>query len=203
MERTPPRQLIINAVITCIEKYGIEKLTTRKIAEEAGTNIAAINYYFRTKDELVTETMAMTINHMMEDAFLAIDETGKPFEEVLQEVLFYLIDGAARFPGISTAHLYPAVVEKRYDSPGAKALRRVFERLVKRAVQEYPSNDPDKLRFQLAQVFSSIMFSMLVPGFLPIPKGVQPLDSDHCRAMAKAYTRTFLATLQMGQADRS
>ncbi len=199
MSKPSPRELIINAVIACIEKYGIEKLTTRRIAEEAGTNIAAINYYFRSKEELVNETLSTTINHMVADAFLAIDDPGKSFEEVLNEVLFYLIDGAARFPGISTAHLYPAVVEKRYDSPGGKAMRRVFEQVVKRAVKEYPSSDPDTLRFQLAQVFSSILFSMLAPGFLPVPKKVQPLDPAHCRAMAEAYTRSFLATISVGQ----
>ena len=45
MDKIPPRQLILEAVVTCIEKYGIDKLTTRRIAEAAGTNVASINYY--------------------------------------------------------------------------------------------------------------------------------------------------------------
>jgi len=195
MDKTPPRQLIIEAVVACIEKYGIDNLTTRKIAEEAGTNIASINYYFRSKDELVTETLTTTINHMMEDVFIAVDDNEKPFEEVLKEVIFYLIDGATRFPGISTAHLYPAVVEKRYDSPGGKAMQRVFERLVERAVKEYPESDAGRIRFQMAQVFSSILFSMLAPDFLPVPKKLRPLDPAHCRTLAEAYTRTFFKAL--------
>ena len=52
-EKTATRGLIIEAVIDCIEKYGIDKVTTRRIAEQAGTNIASINYYFRSKDVLL------------------------------------------------------------------------------------------------------------------------------------------------------
>jgi AcrR family transcriptional regulator len=195
MDKTPPRQLIIEAVVTCIEKYGIDKLTTRKIAEAAGMNIASINYYFRSKDELVAETLTTTVNHMMEDVFAAIDDAGKSFEEALKDVFFYLIDGATRFPGISTAHLYGAVVEKRYDSPGGQAIGRVFERLVERAMKELPLKDPGEIRFQMAQVVSAIIFSMLAPGFFPVPEKVQPLDAEHCRRMAGAYAGTFFAAV--------
>ncbi len=41
---------IILAAINCIEKYGLENTTIRKIGEEAGTNSASISYYFRSKD---------------------------------------------------------------------------------------------------------------------------------------------------------
>jgi AcrR family transcriptional regulator len=195
MTKTPPRQLILEAVATCIEKYGIDKLTTRKIAEEAGTNVASINYYFRSKDDLVAEALSMTVNHMTEDVCTLIDDASRPFQPVLEDVFFYLIDGATRFPGISTAHLYAAVVEKRYDSPGAQAFVRVFERLVERAVEEYPQKDRGELRFQMAQVLSALMFAMLAPGFFPVPEKVQPLDEEHRRTLAEAYARTFFAAL--------
>ncbi|MEW6093980.1 MAG: TetR/AcrR family transcriptional regulator [Chloroflexota bacterium] len=195
MTKTSARQLILEAVATCIEKYGIDKLTTRKIAEEAGTNVASINYYFRSKDELVAEALMMTIRHMMEDVFVAIDEQDSPFQAVLEDVFFYLIDGATRFPGISTAHLYAAVVEKRYDSPGALAIVRVFERLVEGAMAEYPGKDPGQIRFLLSQVISAIMFAMLAPGFFPLPEKVQPLDEERCRAIAKSYAKTFFSAM--------
>ena len=51
-DRSKTRRSILEAVVTCIEKYGIDKVTTRKIAVEAGTNLASINYYFRSKENL-------------------------------------------------------------------------------------------------------------------------------------------------------
>ena len=39
---------IILATIECLEKYGFQGTTIRKIAEAAGSNSAAVNYYFRS-----------------------------------------------------------------------------------------------------------------------------------------------------------
>ena len=157
---TTPR-LILEAVVTCIEKYGIDKVTTRKIAIEAGTNIASINYYFHSKDELMAEALSMTIKHMMEDVFITIGDTQQPFESALANVFFYLLDGSRQFPGISRAHLYRAVVQRDRESNSAQAMTRVFDRLAQRAALEYPSKDPKELRFMVSEIMGSIMFGML------------------------------------------
>ena len=67
-EKHATRQLILEAAIGCIEKYGLENVTTRKIAQQAGTNIASINYHFRSKDELIAETLTLTSKHMLEES---------------------------------------------------------------------------------------------------------------------------------------
>lgn len=194
-EKTATRQLILEAVVTCIEKYGIDKLTTRKIAEEAGTNIASINYHFRSKDELLAETLSMTINHMMEDVFAAVDDQKQPFESVLTDVLFYLLDGTRKFPGISRAHLYRAVIQNDRRSISAQAMIRVFDRLVKRALSEYPGRDPKRVRLALSQVMSSIMFALLAGDFFPLPREYQLTSSKSARLLAEAYARQFAAML--------
>src|SRR3989304_1629807 len=97
------RRAILEAAVTCIEKFGIDRMTTRRIAQEAGTNIASINYHFRTKDQLVAEALTMTANHMLEDVFAEIEVQGTPFRQILENVLFYLIDGGLRFPRTPTA----------------------------------------------------------------------------------------------------
>ncbi|MBN2385486.1 MAG: helix-turn-helix transcriptional regulator [Anaerolineales bacterium] len=99
MSKPSPRQRILPAVVVCIAKYGIDKLTTRKIAEQAGTNAASINYYFRSKDELLAEALARAIHPMLEEVLAAIDDQERPFQAVREEVFFYLIDGATRSPG--------------------------------------------------------------------------------------------------------
>jgi AcrR family transcriptional regulator len=192
-EKPTTKQVILEAVVTCIEKYGIDKLTTRKIAEEAGTNIASINYHFRSKEELVAETLSMTIKHMMEDVYVAIDDTKQSFKKNLEDVFFYLLDGCFRFPGISTAHLYRAVLEKQYDSVSAQAINNVFDRLVKQAVKEYPRRSAEEIRLRLSQIFSSIMFSMLAPNFLSVTKKYQLTSSENARRLAASYAEMFLA----------
>lgn len=191
-EKIPPRQLILEAVITCIEKYGIDKLTTRKIASEAGTNVASINYYFRSKEELINEALSMTINHMMEDVISAIDDTRQSLEDVLENVFFYLLEGGLRYPGISTAHLYKAITEKNYDSLSAQAIIKVFEKLVERVEREDPQRDPVETRLLLSQILSSIMFTMLAPGFFSVARKYQFTSPDHAKNRAAYYAQLFL-----------
>jgi AcrR family transcriptional regulator len=194
-ERSATRRLILEAVVACIEKYGIDKLTTRRIAAEAGTNIASINYHFRSKDELLAETLSMTITHMLEDVATAIDDTARPFADVLADVIFYLLDGSRQFPGISRAHLYQAVIQGDHASVSARAMVKVFERLVQRAVREFPDKNPKELRLVLSQMMSSIMFFMLDRDFFPVPREFQPVTAKSARALADFYTRQFEVTL--------
>lgn len=57
---------IINATVSCIEKYGIKKTTIRQIGKEAGVNSASINYYFRSKDILMQHVMKVyCITHLI------------------------------------------------------------------------------------------------------------------------------------------
>ncbi len=194
-EKTTTRQIILEAVVTCVEKYGIDKVTTRKIALEAGTNIASINYYFRSKDELMSEALSMTIKHMMEDVFASIDDMEQPFERMLANVFFYLLDGSRQFPGVTRAHLYRAAVQRERDSISTQAMIGVFERLCQRAVREYPSEDSHKMRFLISNIMASIMFSLLAPGFFPLPREYQPTSAKNARFVADAYAQQFIAML--------
>lgn len=193
-EKNATQQLILEAVVTCIEKYGIDKVTTRKIAEEAGTNIASINYYFRSKDELVSAALSMTINHMMEDVSAAIEDTQQPLEGVLKSVFYYLLEGSLRYPGVSTAHLYKAITEKKYDSISAQAIIKVFDRLVERASREDPQRDAVETRLLLSQILSSIMFTMLAPNFFSVAKKYQLTSPEHAKNLAAYYTKLLLNT---------
>jgi AcrR family transcriptional regulator len=193
------RRAILEAVITCIERDGIDRLTTRSIAAEAGANIASINYHFRTKEDLVAEALTMTINHMLEDVFVEIGAEGITFPEILENVLFYLIDGALRFPGITTAHLYRAVVEKDYDSPGAVAIRKAFDRLAERASTDLPEADPARVRFLLSLILDSIVFMMLAPNFFRLPKTFQPTGPSRRRRLAREYSGMFFSSLGRGE----
>lgn len=165
-QKKSPQQRILEAVLTSIEAKGIHQLTTRDIAQAAGTNVAAINYYFRSKDIAVEQALAMALNHMVEDLNAMLEEEGRPFLQVLNDVLFYLLDGGFRFPKITMAHLYGAVVENNLDSPGARALHHLLNRLTMIAAAAYPSIPEKVLRIWLTQMMSVIMFAMLSPDFL-------------------------------------
>jgi AcrR family transcriptional regulator len=169
------QEAILLATIDCINEFGIEHLTTRMIAEKAGANIASINYYFRTKEQLVNQALEITIKHMLEDVLDTIKNPDLPFRKTLNDVFYYLIEGASGNIGISNAHLYRLVVEKDYQSISAQSFLAAFESILERAQQEFPEQDPTRLRWILASIFSSIMFMMLTPYFFH-PAGSEPSE---------------------------
>lgn len=46
------KEKILDATLHLIKSEGIDSVTIRKIASEAGTNVALINYYFGSKENL-------------------------------------------------------------------------------------------------------------------------------------------------------
>lgn len=112
-----PRARLVEAAIEQIEQRGLARLTIREVAAAAGANIAAVNYYFGSKDALVSAALEGTIRVMMED----IDEilksaSGSP-KQGFAELLEYLIEGTLRFPRISKAHLHDAFSADDYSGP--------------------------------------------------------------------------------------
>lgn len=202
-EEKSTRERILEAAITGIEKHGIDKLTTRKIAEEAEANIASINYYFRTKADLIAEVLAATADHMLEDVRATLDREDRPLKETVNEVFFYLIEGMMRYPGITTAHIYRAINQGKSASPGAVALDEVFERTLQRLHSEYPQRGHSKLRLALSQLFNAMMFSALAPDFFGLPPEYLPSDADGCRRLADWYTDLLLDAIDLpNSADR-
>ena len=187
------QEAILLATINCINENGIEHLTTRKIAERAGANIASINYYFRTKEQLVNQALKITINHMLEDVIATIDDEDLPFKQKLTDIFYYLISGARNNPGITTAHLYSLVVEKDYQSVSARSFLAAFENIRERLLNHFPQKDPAKLSVVLSTIFSAIMFMMLTPDFFPMDERYQNSDDEHCRNLAEHFTDMFYA----------
>jgi len=187
------QETILLATINCINEHGLEHITTRMIAEKAGANIASINYYFRTKDILVNKALEITINHMLEDVTETIKDEGLNFREVLHDVIYYLISGAYKNIGISSAHLYRLVVEKDYESVSAQSFLQAFNSVLARGIEALPDQEPERLRRILASIFSAIMFMMLTPFFFQLKDETLKGEESYYQEMADHYTEMFYA----------
>lgn len=194
-KETTTQEAILLATIDCINEFGIEQLTTRMIAEKADANIASINYYFRTKDQLVNQVLEITIKHMLEDVIAAIEDQSLPFRQTLTDIFYYLISGARNNPGITTAHLYSLVVKKDYQSISARSFLAAFENIQERLLESFPNKDPGQLGLVLSTIFSAIMFMMLTPDFFPIDERYQHNNTEHCWNLAEHYVELFYAML--------
>ena len=56
------REQILEAAREALTQNGYENITTRRIAEAAGVNIAALHYYFGSKEALLAESVQHALN---------------------------------------------------------------------------------------------------------------------------------------------
>jgi AcrR family transcriptional regulator len=185
MTENSVEQSILEATINCIEKYGVDKVTTRKIAKEAGTNIASINYYFRSKDDLIAKALDTTLRHMMEDLIVILEQEDKTFEEVFHDSIVWILEGSERFPRLITSHIYEPIMERKPDTRVALAFRNLVDIMLTRAKHSYPSIEVESIRNCLVDILSILLFSVLAPEFFITN------DNRSYHELAQRYVRLF------------
>ncbi len=160
------RQKIIFATIACIEKQGIQSVTIRSIAKEAGVNSAAINYYFGSKEKLLDVVLESTLNEGFEQNLKDIEELKnkdplKAFELFLDTTL----EGSLNYPGIMKAHLQSAFNDNDYDNQFIKRFTVFLKDLQNIVKPVIPKEKQRDLKLVIIQIISAIIFPGLLPGF--------------------------------------
>lgn len=91
---------ILDRTLYLIGKTGSLNVPIRAIAKEAEVNVASINYYFRSKEELINKTKEFYIENIQSTLKPLQDETLTDMEKLKafsENVMHYCI----RFPGIT------------------------------------------------------------------------------------------------------
>lgn len=112
-----PRERILLAAQDVFLEQGFELATVREITLRAGVNVAAINYYFGSKDEL----LAATLDRIME-----------PYTEARVKALSAAEAAAAPEPAAFDAIIEALVrpmVELSRDQDGARPLTRLIQQI--------------------------------------------------------------------------
>jgi AcrR family transcriptional regulator len=99
-------QQIILAAIHIINTRGAEAVTTRRIAETAGVNTAAMNYYFGSKESLIQHVTQLTLSHVFSDWEMILAEPGMDTPAKIYFLLDYTIEGITRYPGLTNSYLF-------------------------------------------------------------------------------------------------
>ena len=150
---------ILEAAVAVIEEFGFRNVTVRRIAAKAGVNIAAINYYFRTKDQLMEKALELTIDNAFDWRELAYTESLPP-REMLFAVMDHLTTGAQNFPETTRAHFYEPMVNGYYDTRAVREMSRFMETLCRKLLAGGCRMGEKDLRCALTQIFMAAMFSV-------------------------------------------
>jgi AcrR family transcriptional regulator len=168
---------IIQAAIDCIEKYGIQGSTNRKIAEMAGVNSAAINYYFRSKDVLIEICMQKTLENAFDFSDFERLPGGSAHERCVA-IFDELIAGGIDYPGITRSHFYDLLAEGKYDAKVVGKLNEFAQNLAKDMQARRAGLDPQELELACAQMIMTVMMAILAPSLFSKGLGLDICDAD-------------------------
>ncbi len=157
------RRRIIDATIEVIEQRGIASLTVRAIARKAGVNIAAINYYFGSKEQLLDSALLLTLDNAFADPLREFPSHGHTREELLSFVLADWLQGMANYPGISRAHVIGHHLKRKQRSRSIERLGTFLEELAARLNVLDPGGNSDDIRISLVQMVSAIILPAILP----------------------------------------
>jgi AcrR family transcriptional regulator len=151
------REHILDRTIYLMGKRGTTDVPVRAIAREAGVNVAAVNYYFSSKEQMLAQ-MAERFTRGFEQVMRALDAPELPPEKRLRrwsaEVMGYL----AEYPGI-LALMERQIAAEPADAFGA-ALRSAMQGAVKQVTatlrELVGGRDPHRLAFKLTLFISTL-----------------------------------------------
>lgn len=159
----PTQKRIVEAAISCIEREGVQAATIRSIAREAGVNSAAISYYFRSKEALVAEALAMTLENAFGDWEVLLRKRSTDLRGRVRSVLVELFEGSLRFPGIVKAHLYDTFAHGASRTPLIRRLARLLSSLTREMSVLFPDRSVRQIGNEVVQMVSAV----LLPGIMP------------------------------------
>ena len=91
---------IKNAARTVFQKKGFAATRTRDIADEAGLNLALLNYYFRTKEKLFEIVMTETLSGFVQVLVSIFNDEDTSFEKKIEILANNYIDFVIEFPDV-------------------------------------------------------------------------------------------------------
>jgi len=172
---------IITAAVECIEKYGIKGTTVRQIAEQAGVNIAAVNYYFRSKDALIERCMQQTLHNAFDWEDLK-QLPGDSAAEHCKAIFNHLLEGGMNYPGITRAHFYDLLVEGKYTPPLSTAIDGFIENLMTDMKLKGATLSDTELYLACAQITYAVFMFILTPQLFDEKFGLNLRDTNTRRS---------------------
>jgi AcrR family transcriptional regulator len=158
MEMSSSREKILQAVIDIIGKEKQVRPTVREIATRADVNTAAINYYFRTKENLFAEAENALAKMLTANYAILDDHTVSPIKR-----LYHWADSMMKFimeyPGIL---LVLGIKVFEDGSRDLKILIMAAEEKLISVIEEADPSAKEETSFKLQQLMACVIYPVLV-----------------------------------------
>jgi AcrR family transcriptional regulator len=158
------KENIVIATIECIEQKGIQAITVRDIAEKARINIAAVNYYFGSKETLLKEALKYSLYTSLTQNYEEIAQAYSEPYSMIKAFLKDVFQGSLQWPNLTRAHYYGPVMDNNYQGVFVEWLNDTAEKLTAR-IKTLNTNkmDTETLKLTMVQMISTVLFWGLMP----------------------------------------
>ena len=209
------RDRILEVAGALFADHGFRSVSLRRITQEAGVNVASVNYHFGSKEALILEVLSRIVGPInaqriaMLDA--AEDEYGDgavPVERILEalfapllEVIGTAVDGGTALDtsagNQSSADIYLKLVgrcmsERQELMPETmmKLFQKTIDRFCKATIKALPSVDSTDVFWRLHFTAGALLYTLSQPERLAaFSRGkVDPSDGDEMLRQLIAYT---------------
>jgi AcrR family transcriptional regulator len=173
---------IKNAARTVFHKKGFAAARTRDIAEEAGINLALLNYYFRSKEKLFNIVMLETIQNFFASITVVFNDSNSSMEEKVEKFASDYIDLLFQEPEIplfimSEIRNNPEVLMKKINIKDT-IFNSVFMQQFNEGVQSGKIRDLNFLHFMM-NFMGLIIFPFIAKPLLKEISGVNEDQFNH------------------------
>jgi len=188
------RQKIVMSTIQCIEKYGLEHVTTRRITEMSGVNVAAINYHFGSKDNLIKAVLKITLDEGFVNNINDYNEEWSSHTyHALENFLKDTLTGMMNYPNLTKAHFQESFNNNTHDGYSINRFNKfltTFQTLVKDLLK---STTEQQQKLDIIQIWSALMVPGMMPGIFREFLGSDLTDpedqSDYIKSILEHYIK--------------
>ncbi len=161
-EHSSTKRKIIEAALRIISTEGFYKVTIRKVASLAGVNVAAINYHFGTKDQLINEAL-LNITEQLKSSFTALRSEEIEPEERLNAFLDNYAETIVRYPDIIKNFILQSITEYQISGEYEAFFQEEGFDLIRNTLKQIrPEDSNTAIEMRIMQMMGALAFPVLV-----------------------------------------
>ena len=190
--RLDTREHILAATRTALVQEGYEKITTRRIAEVAGVNIATLHYHFGSKEALLHAAMRYALAQTEERMRQAVAGADS-FADAIRRAFACIWQMMQERPGILRFDLAVRGFRDAAANTEAQTVYAAYRRIVRDLLERHTKSDvqwaegmtPELLAEYMTVAVDGVVFQHTING-----------NNDAARAMLTLIERHILTLVQ-------
>jgi AcrR family transcriptional regulator len=160
------KEKIMRATLELTKQEGFESITIKKIAEASSTNVALVNYYFGSKDNLINESVKLILNSF-QHTFAILDDSSLPARTRLKQFLLDYLQVIRQYPELlSRIILMGKTVFSSQHEYGAFLNLLGFPKIQSTLKELTNEQQPDHLMTMTIQIFGALFLPALMSPIL-------------------------------------